>query len=171
MRAKKRLPAQLFEAVKRISDYDTQYILQTEEIDSESALYQLRYDRNLFAARAVLEWLEKEPPDLVVVPNGSIQEFAIAFQTAQYLGIPVTTFEFNLNEEELWLSQAEDVMQQNTDSLWQQRGSQPLTPDQLRKIQELEAARMGARTFGRMSPRMVGRRFASCSGWTKGRSF
>jgi len=108
----------------------------------------MRYERNRYIAHAALAWLKRDRPDLMVIPNGSIQEYSLVYQVARFLDIPVNTYEFNENHEEMWLAQNDDVMRQNTDSLWAARGAQPLTPAQLQKIRDLEAARMGARSFG-----------------------
>lgn len=142
------LPPKLEEIARQVALYDTQYTLQTEETDPASDLYQLRYERNRLAARLALAWLQADRPDGVILPNGSIQEYSMVYQVARRLDIPVVTFEFNENQGEIWIAQNDDVMRQNTDSLWQARRDQPLTAEQLQKIRDLEAARMGARTFG-----------------------
>lgn len=142
------LPPELEQAARQVALYDTQYTLQTEETDPRSDLYQLRYERNRQAARLALTWLEADRPDGLIIPNGSIQEYSMVYRVARWLGIPVNTFEFSENQGEIWIAQNDDVMRQNTDSLWQARGAQPLSAEQWQKIRDLESARMGARTFG-----------------------
>jgi hypothetical protein len=68
---------------------------------------------------------------------------------ARFLNIPVVTFEFSDNREEIWLAQNDDIMRQNTDLLWQACRDIPLTESQRARIDELETARMGARMFGK----------------------
>src|SRR3972149_4527079 len=48
------LPPDLVEAVKEVSLYDAQYTLQMEEVDLESDIYKLRYNRNRDIAQAAL---------------------------------------------------------------------------------------------------------------------
>ena len=70
------LPETLVEAVNEVSLYDSQYTLQIEDIDPESAIYKLRYSRNREIAQATLAWLRNNRPDVVIIPNGTIQERA-----------------------------------------------------------------------------------------------
>ncbi len=70
------LPERLQADVKEISLWDAQYALMREEVDlndsEDRALYELRIQRNTFAAKAALEWMQSRKPDVVLVPNGLI---------------------------------------------------------------------------------------------------
>lgn len=147
----KSLPPELENAIRIISAYDVQYRFEVEEVevDTESELYRLRLERNTAAARAALAWLQAHRPDVVIIPNGVVVELGVVYQVARYLGIPVVTYEFSEEREQLWLSQGEEVMHLNTDELWQARGCLRLTDEQHTLIQALEAARQGARSFGK----------------------
>jgi hypothetical protein len=61
----------------------------------------------------------------------------------------VTTYEFNDQREQIWLAQNDEIMRQNTDQLWADLGSSPLTESQSERIRKFESARMGARLEGK----------------------
>ncbi len=143
------LPPALQQAVEQISVYDTQYVLQVEEVERDSDFYRMRLNYNQRTARALLTWLRSEPPDVVLFPNGIVIEYGVAYAVARYLKLPVITFEFSEEREQVWIAHDDEVMRQNTDALWQAYGKQPLTPTQRRKIEALEQARQSARTFGK----------------------
>jgi hypothetical protein len=141
------LPAELEQAVDEVSTFDTQYTLQVENITEEEEVYKLRYERNLEAAKNARAWLVAHKPDVVIVPNGTIQEMGIVYRVARYLDIPTVTFEFGDQREHIWLAQNSEIMHHNTDDLWEARGDEPLTDDQLQRLQGLFAAREDAKTW------------------------
>ena len=79
----KRLPDEVMEAVKLVTLFDTQYTLQVEEADENSEIYRMRYERNLEAARIGYNYLQANRPDVVIIPNGTIQELGIMYRVAQ----------------------------------------------------------------------------------------
>ncbi|MBA4400245.1 MAG: hypothetical protein C0396_10345, partial [Anaerolinea sp.] len=97
------LPAELVEAVKEVSLYDTQYTLQNEEVDFESDIYKLRLNRNREIAQAALAWLRQSKPDVVIVPNGTIQELGVFYRVARHLKIPTVTYEFSDQRQRIWV--------------------------------------------------------------------
>ena len=125
------LPASLRADIEEVSLWDAQYTLMREEVDmsdpKDEALYDLRIKRNTFAALAALEWMQKNKPDVVLIPNGLILEMGIVFRVARYLNIPAMTFEFNDQREQIWLAQNTSIMQQDTDYLVEARCKLPLT--------------------------------------------
>ena len=141
------LPAELEAAVEEVSTFDTQYTLQVEDIDTKDPLYQLRYKRNREAAKNARTWLAAHKPDVVILPNGTIQEMGILFRVAKYLKIPTVTFEFGDKRENIWLAQDSEIMRHETDNLWQARGNQPLDDAQLGQLHALFSAREDARTW------------------------
>jgi hypothetical protein len=143
------LPKELERSVDVVSAYDTKYLLQVEDVDTQSSLYNIRWERNNLAVRASYSWLKNDRPDLLLVPNSSVLEYGMAYRAARFLNIPAVTFEFSENREEIWLAQNDDIMRQNTDLLWKACGNIPLTEKQRTRIDEMETARMGARTFGK----------------------
>ena len=136
-----RVPDEVMDAVQKVTVYDTQYTLQVEDIDQASELYKLRLERNTEAARAVLGWLKSNRPDVVIVPNGTIQELGVVYRVARYLGIPTVTYEFGDQRQRIWLAQNAEVMRQETDHLWQARNGNPLSEDQLERMRSLFIAR------------------------------
>lgn len=136
-----RIPDDLMETVRQISLFDTQYTLQVETVDPDNEIYKLRMERNTEIARAALGWLKANRPDVVIVPNGTIQELGMFYQVARYLKIPVTTYEFGDQRHRIWLAQNSQVMRQETDALWQARDGSTLTPDQLERMRALFMAR------------------------------
>lgn len=157
------LPGELAAAVAEVSLHDTQYTLQVEEVDQESttsisgSLYHLRQERNSFAARSLLSWIESLPvaqkPDLVLTPNGSILEMGAVYQVAKYLGIPAITYEFGEQRGRIWLAQGAEVMRQETDDLWRVLEHRPLNDRQLERVRSLYSSRQNAslwENFGRL---------------------
>jgi len=147
------LPERLQSDVKEISLWDAQYTLMREEVDMDDpedhALYDLRVQRNTFAARAALEWMQSKKPDVVLVPNGLILEMGIVFRVARYLNIPAITYEFNDQREQIWLAQNSSIMQQDTDYLVEARCQLPITDSMFERVADLENARRGARVWGK----------------------
>ncbi|HEY3311121.1 MAG TPA: hypothetical protein VGK00_05715 [Anaerolineales bacterium] len=143
------LPTRLSEAVEKASAFDTMYTLQVEDFDKNSALYRLRVERNRAAALSALAYLQNEQTDTVLIPNGLVTELGIFYQVARHLGLMTVTYEFNDQREQIWLSQNNIVMQQNTDALWSARGSIPLTNSEREQIAGLENARTSAGKYGK----------------------
>ena len=147
------LPAALKGDVEEVSLWDAQYTLMREEVDRESpkdrALYDLRIKRNTLAALIALEWMQTHKPDVVLIPNGLILEMGIVFRVARYLNIPVVTFEFNDQREQIWLAQNTSIMRQDTDYLVRDRCSLPMTDEMYERLADLENARRGARVWGK----------------------
>lgn len=136
-----RLPDALMEMVHLVTTYDTQYTLQVEDIDPESDIYRLRLERNTEAARAAYAYFKSNRPDVVIVPNGTIQELGIVYRVAKYLGIRVVTYEFGDQRQRIWLAQNAEVMRQETDALWAARDGEALSAEQLERMRSLFMAR------------------------------
>ncbi len=143
------LPADLRPGISLISIYDAQYTDQIEDVDTNSALYKLRFKRNDFAARAALTLMQELKPDTVLIPNGTITELGAVYRAARYLDLHTVTYEFNDSREQVWIAQNDEVMRQNTDSLWKARGGHKLLKDERVLVEELESARMGGKSFGK----------------------
>ena len=139
----------LDEAVEAASAFDTMYTLQVEDFGRDSELYRLRVVRNEQAALAALRLLEESRPETVLVPNGLVTELGIFYQVARHLELMTVTYEFNDQREQIWLSQNEIVMRQNTDSLWAAKGKTPLTESEREQIAGLEDARTSAKKYGK----------------------
>lgn len=138
------LPQAVLDSVREVTAYDTQYTMQVEEVNEDSPVYKLRYERNLEAARVGLAWLQKSRPNLVIVPNGTILEMGIIYRLARFMKIPVTTYEFGDERQHIWLAQNEEIMRQNTDRLWEARRNDPLTEEQMERMRSLISARQRA---------------------------
>ncbi|RJP48187.1 MAG: hypothetical protein C4586_09605 [Anaerolineaceae bacterium] len=147
------LPERIQADVTEISLWDAQYTLMREEVDMNNAddwaLYDLRIQRNTFAAKAVLEWMRAKKPEVVLIPNGLILEMGIVFRVARYLGIDAVTYEFNDQREQIWLAQNSSIMQQDTDYLVKARCQLPITDTMFERVADLENARRGARVWGK----------------------
>jgi hypothetical protein len=150
------LPDELVEAVKEVTIYDVQYSLQVEDVDPESEIYALRYHRNENAAKAALSYLQSAKPNVVIVPNGTIQEFGIIYRVARYLGIRTVTYEFSEQRQRIWLAQNSEIMKQDTEDLWRARKSIKLTENQLERVKSLFAARKNATLWENFSRRWQG---------------
>ncbi|MCJ7623287.1 MAG: hypothetical protein MUO76_07270 [Anaerolineaceae bacterium] len=138
----------ILESLSKIVDlvtlFDTQYTLQNEEVDPASEIYKLRLERNGSVARVAYNWLKLNQPDVVIVPNGMIQELGVVYRIARSLNIPSVTYEFGDQRKRIWLAQNAEVMRQETDDLWNARREKPLTDEQLKQVRSLFAARQGA---------------------------
>ncbi len=147
------LPEKIRVDIKEVSLWDVQYTLMREEVDmndpSDRALYDLRIRRNTFAAKAALEWMQSNKPDVVLIPNGLILEMGIVFRVARYLNIDSVTYEFNDQREQIWLAQNSSIMQQETDYLVDARCHLPITDSMFERVADLENARRGARVWGK----------------------
>ncbi len=147
------LPEQIQADIKEISLWDVQYTLMREEVDmndaGDRALYDLRIERNTFAAKAALKWIRTNKPDVVLIPNGLILEMGIVFRVARYLNIDAVTYEFNDQREQIWLAQNSSIMKQDTDYIVDARCQLPITDSMFERVADLENARRGARVWGK----------------------
>lgn len=147
------LPEKIQADIKEISLWDVQYTLMREEVDmndaGDKALFDLRVERNTFAAKAALQTMQANRPDVVLIPNGLILEMGIVFRVARYLGIDAVTYEFNDQREQIWIAQNSSIMQQETDYLVEARCSLPMTEAMFERVADLENARRGARVWGK----------------------
>lgn len=157
------LPPALDEAIKEVSLRDAQYGLQIEDIETEvrkspsGRLYRLRLHRNRFAAAAILAWYQSLPsgerPEILLTPNGSIMEMGAVYRTMRFLGVPAVTYEYGEQRGRVWLAQNQEVMQQDTQLLWESSKSTPLTEDQWETIRSLYQSRQNGKlweNFGRL---------------------
>ena len=140
----KPLPSDINERVELISHYDSQYTLQNEDVDKDSAIYKLRSERNFFAAQVIYPYLKEAKPDLVIVPNGTIQEQGIVYQIARSLKINTVTYEFGDQRQHIWLAKNQEVMQQQTDDLWEAKKDISLSEEQMERLKSLFSARQRA---------------------------
>ncbi|MBK8823960.1 MAG: hypothetical protein IPN58_15545 [Anaerolineales bacterium] len=147
------MPEQIQADIKEISLWDVQYTLMREEVDmndaGDRALYDLRIERNTFAAKAAIKWMQINKPDVVLIPNGLILEMGIVFRVARYLGIDAVTYEFNDQREQIWLAQNSSIMKQDTDYIVDARCHLPMTDEMFERVADLENARRGARVWGK----------------------
>ncbi|MEW6715913.1 MAG: hypothetical protein AB1345_00185 [Chloroflexota bacterium] len=147
----KSLPAKLKKSIENQALNDSQYILQTEEVNLEDDLYRFRLKRNTDVACAALTWLQRHRPDVVIIPNGTILEFGAVYQVVKYLSVPVVTYEFDEKRGHLWLAQNSEVMLQETDDLWALYKDRQLSPEQWKMITSLFEARQEARLWEEFS--------------------
>ena len=150
------LPTELQQAIQQNALRDTQYTLQVEGVSVENDLYRLRLERDTEAARAALAWMLSYPPDVVVIPNGTILEFGAVYQVARYLELPVVTYEFGEQRQRIWLAKNAEVMHQETDDLWAARRNLTLNEAQSEQIRSLFAARQRASLWENFSRRWQG---------------
>lgn len=144
---KAELPDQIKKEIELVSYYDSQYSLQVETVDLTSDIYQMRLKRNTYAAERLYAYIKQLNPDIVVVPNGTIQEMGVVYRIAKYLGIPVSTYEFSDQKDCIWLAQNEEIMRQNTSALWETRKDTALTESQRNRIESLYKAKMQGDLF------------------------
>ena len=146
-----KLPKVIQDGVDQVTDYDFMYYFQTEEINKDDPFYKFRYERNLRAAKALYSYLRTLKPDVVIIPNGTILEFGIAYRVSKFLQIPTTTYEFNDQRGSMWLAQNDEIMQQNTDILWKSHSQAKLTNGESKQVESLMSSRRNAALFGNYS--------------------
>jgi hypothetical protein len=141
------LPAELANAVERVTVVDTQYTLQREDVTGTEPIYQLRHERNLNAACRALEYFQKNRPDVVIIPNGMIQEFGAVYETVRFLGIQTVTYEFGEQDQRTWLAQNQPVMYFNgVEPLWAARRNRSLDKEQRAWLESFLTSRQGLST-------------------------
>lgn len=150
------IPDKLADQMSNAAYRDVQYSLLREDVDSHSDLYQLRLERNLAHTQAMLAWMRKNRPDVVIVPNGSMLEFGITFKVAEFLGIPTVTYEFGEQSERIWMAQNDDVMRQDTSELWKARKEVVLTGEEWTRVKEFFSVRQGGGLWENFSRRWQG---------------
>jgi hypothetical protein len=146
------IPAEVEAVIARQSRIDVQYTGLRERIDlgqntPDAELLRLRTIRNRHAAGAMLAHIKRHPYDVIVIPNGSILEFAAIFQAARYARVPVVTYEFGEQRDRMWLAQDDEVMRLDTSGLWSARGEVPLTESETQALEALYRARRGGRLW------------------------
>jgi hypothetical protein len=146
MKPAREIPAELAKAVEQVTVFDTQYTLQREDVIGDEPIYHLRSKRNQDAARLALAYFEKNRPDVVVVPNGMIQEYAAVYETARFLGIQAVTYEFGEHNQRTWLGQDRLVIHHITDELWGVRKDRKLDIEQRKWLENFLAGRQGLTT-------------------------
>ncbi|MHB8089044.1 MAG: capsular polysaccharide export protein, LipB/KpsS family [Anaerolineaceae bacterium] len=139
------LPKALQDAVNQVTVFDTQYTLQIEDVDPNWPTYQFRLKRNQEAAQSLLAYLRATKPDVVIVPNGTVQEFGIVYRVARFLKIPVTTYEFSDQREAFWIAQNAEIMRQDTSEMWSAQADSKLSNEQLSRIKSLFESRQQAK--------------------------
>ncbi len=150
------IPEEIANLLPHAAFRDVQYSLLREEVDPDGDLYHLRLERNKAHVRKMLAWFDRERPEVVIVPNGSMLEFGITYQTARHAGIPAVTYEFGEQSERLWIAQNDDVMRQDTSVLWQARKDVPLTETEWRHVKDFFSARQGGGLWENFSRRWQG---------------
>ena len=153
---RKNLPDEILTDLQDAAYRDVQYSLLREDIDKRSKLFSLRLARDKEFAERLFAWMERNRPDVLIVPNGSMLEFGIAFKVARYLNIPVVTYEFGEQSERMWLAQNADVMRQETEDMWQARKGVSLTEEEWKKVKAFFSARQGGGLWENFSRRWQG---------------
>lgn len=137
------IPQELLKAVEQVTLFDAQYTLQREDVDKNEAIFLLRRERNLAAACKAYTYFQENRPDVVVVPNGMIQEYGAVYATARSLGIPAVTYEFGEQDRRIWLEQNKLVMFHDTDPDWKKCRGRVLDLEQRAWLEAFLKARQG----------------------------
>jgi hypothetical protein len=141
------IPAALTRSLEQVTIVDTQYTLQREDVTGNEPIYHLRAKRNQDAAGVALAYFEKNRPDVVIVPNGMIQEYGAVYETARFLGIQTVTYEFGEHNQRIWLGQDNLVVHHILNELWDAHKARKLDYKQRKQLESYFAERQG-RTMG-----------------------
>ena len=145
------LPELLQEKIKEVTRYDVMYTLQIENVDENSEIYKMRCKRNMRTARAAHEWLNTNKPDVVIIPNGTIQEFGVIFEVARFLDIETVTYEFGDQRQRIWIAKNAKVMHQETQDMWEAYKDSALTRTEKKKVRDMFEARRKASVWKNFS--------------------
>jgi len=140
------IPEALSKTVEQVTIYDTQYTLQREDVAGSEPIYLLRRQRNLDAARKAYAYFQRNRPDVVIVPNGMIQEYGAVYQAARALGITAVTYEFGELDQQIWIDKNRLVMFHFTDELWVKCRDRVLDDAQRAWLHSFLAGRQGLKT-------------------------
>ncbi|MGA2490908.1 MAG: hypothetical protein ABSF99_12135 [Anaerolineales bacterium] len=147
LEAANEVPAALIKELKQVTTCDTQYTLQREDVTGDEPIYRLRQERNLEAARKAFAYFRKYRPDIVIIPNGMIQEYGAVYHAAFILDIPTVTYEFGEQDQRVWLAQNQQVMYFNAvEALWATRRTRKLDKEQRTWLESFLLARQGLST-------------------------
>jgi len=136
--------------MRRLADeggvYDTRYLLRRECIDFASErparqLAEFRAARNLDCARRLQRLLRNRRYDSVLVPNGAVFEFAVAYQLARRAGLDCVTFDFGERKRTVIASRNRLTVHQHTDHLWRADEPHVLTPLRQARVTDLLSRR------------------------------
>ena len=139
----RQIPDALIKAVEQVTLFDSQYTLQREDVSGDEPIYYLRQERNLEAARKAYTYLQENRPDVVIIPNGMIQEYGAVYETARLLGIPTVTYEFGEQDRRVWLDQNGLVMYHLVDLAWEKYRARQLDQQQREWLETFLEARQG----------------------------
>ena len=145
------LPELLQDKIEEVTRYDAMYTLQIENVDEGSDIYKMRCKRNMRAARAAYEWLNTNRPDVVIVPNGTIQEFGVIYEVARFLDIETVTYEFGDQRQRIWIAKNAKVMHQETQNMWEAYKDSALTRTEKKKVRDMFEARRKASVWKNFS--------------------
>ena len=137
------IPQELIKAVEQVTLFDAQYTLQREDVDKNEEIYLLRRERNLAAASKAYAYFQENRPEVVIVPNGMIQEYGAVYAAARSLGIPAVTYEFGEQDRRIWLEQNKLVMFHDTDSAWKKCQGRVLDQEQRAWLETFLKGRQG----------------------------
>lgn len=149
----RQLPEALEKAVEQVTIVDTQYILQREDVTGQEPIAQFRRQRNMDAARLALTYFQKNRPDVVIIPNGMIQEYGAVYETARYLGLFTVTYEFGELDHLALVTQNDLVMLHPTDEMWAAYKDRKLDAEQRAWLESFLAARQGNQSDERFAYR------------------
>lgn len=151
--SRRKMPAELASQLESLSRSDVQYTLQREDVGDAltSDLCQLRLERNIASAMAILTLLDGNGYEVVVIPNGSILEFGAIYMAARSHGTSVVTYEFGEQRERMWLAQDAEVMRQDTSALWEARGRTKLTEEERKDLEAMFGARRSGEQWGQFA--------------------
>ena len=145
------IPDTLVKAVDQVTIYDTQYTRQREDVTGDEPIYHLRSQRNNEAARKAYAYFQNNRPEVVVVPNGMIQEYGAVYEAARALGITAITYEFSELDQHIWIDQNRLVMFHFTDELWMECQDRVLSDEQHAWLTSFLAGRQGAKKGGQFA--------------------
>jgi hypothetical protein len=118
---------------------DVQYWLRCERLDYEGDervrnLLQFRTARNLDCAARLLTLLRRRPYDALLIPNGGVYEFGMAYDLGRHRGLPCITFDFSERKGHLFTSRSVPCVELDTTALWRADEPHVLTPEREERV-------------------------------------
>jgi hypothetical protein len=138
--------AEMHALAERYSTLDCQHWLRRERIDFESnaharELKALRLRRNLECATRLDALLRRRRYDSLLIPNGAVYEFGMAYHVGRGHGVRCVTLDFSERKGAIVTSRNIPAIEYDSDALWQADAPHVLTPEREQRLREFLQAR------------------------------
>ncbi len=133
------VPVEMRSMVEAVSRLDANYFLRREVIDFQHdpdgvQMAAFRHRRNLDCLSRLLTLFRQNPYDSVLIPNGAVYEFSVAFQAARRFGYRTATFDFGERKGRIFASDGGPCVEADTSKAWAADAPHTLTPEREERV-------------------------------------